>query len=155
MLYRKMPLKAISRLWGKFNNLNLPTWLRTPAYSLYIWMFNCKLEEAAIEDLHHYRNLGEFFRRQLKPYVRTVDPEYSIVSVYCVKYDVPHQLCWLQHLCPGYKGWALNKHKYQFTVSLCFYLGVSCFEFIFFIAQLPKKFQSCCTFIFSWYQLHF
>ncbi|XP_064618859.1 phosphatidylserine decarboxylase proenzyme, mitochondrial-like isoform X2 [Lineus longissimus] len=79
-LYRKMPLKAVSRLWGKFNSLDLPNWLRTPAYSLYIWMFNCNLEEAAIEDLRHYRNLGEFFRRQLKPYVRNIDSTHSITS---------------------------------------------------------------------------
>ncbi|XP_074644016.1 phosphatidylserine decarboxylase proenzyme, mitochondrial-like isoform X1 [Tubulanus polymorphus] len=79
-LYRKMPLKAISRLWGKMNNMNLPKWLRSPALKFYIWMFGCNIEEAAIEDLKHYKNLGEFFRRPLKPDVRPVNPAYSVTS---------------------------------------------------------------------------
>ncbi|XP_064612668.1 phosphatidylserine decarboxylase proenzyme, mitochondrial-like isoform X2 [Liolophura sinensis] len=79
-LYRKMPLKAMSRLWGKVNQFHLPLWLRRPVYRLYIWAFDCKLEEAAIEDLKHYNNLGEFFRRQLKPDVRPVDQVHCVTS---------------------------------------------------------------------------
>ncbi|CAH1801416.1 unnamed protein product [Owenia fusiformis] len=79
-LYKRMPLKAMSRAWGKFNSLDLPMWLRQPAYKLYIWMFDCKLEEAAIEDLKHYKNLGEFFRRSLKPNVRPIAHTASITS---------------------------------------------------------------------------
>ncbi|KAK7483379.1 hypothetical protein BaRGS_00025319 [Batillaria attramentaria] len=79
-LYRKMPLKAISRLWGRFNQMELPVFLRRPLLSLYIWMFGCKLDEAEIEDLRHYRNLGEFFRRQLKPHVRPIDDDHMLTS---------------------------------------------------------------------------
>jgi len=75
-----MPLKAISRLWGKVNRMNLPQWLRSPAFKLYIWLFGCNLQEAAIEDLKHYKNLGEFFRRPLKPDVRPIDPSHSVTS---------------------------------------------------------------------------
>ena len=75
-----MPLKSISRLWGRFNSLDLPVWLRQPAFKLYIWMFNCDLSEAAIQDLKYYRNLGEFFRRQLRPNVRPVDEQNQVVS---------------------------------------------------------------------------
>ncbi|KAL8560798.1 hypothetical protein ACOMHN_061833 [Nucella lapillus] len=79
-LYRKMPLKAMSRLWGRFNQLELPVFLRLPLLSLYIWMFGCRLDEAEIEDLRHYRNLGEFFRRQLKPHVRPIDDDHVLTS---------------------------------------------------------------------------
>ncbi|XP_025091765.1 phosphatidylserine decarboxylase proenzyme, mitochondrial-like isoform X2 [Pomacea canaliculata] len=79
-LYRKMPLKAMSRLWGRFNELELPIFLRRPLLSLYIWMFGCRLDEAEVEDLRHYRNLGEFFRRQLKPDVRPIDDNYVLTS---------------------------------------------------------------------------
>ncbi|XP_072227707.1 phosphatidylserine decarboxylase proenzyme, mitochondrial isoform X1 [Leuresthes tenuis] len=69
-LYRSFPTRLLSRAWGRLNGLDLPTWLRKPIYSLYIWTFGVNMQEAAVEDLHHYRNLGEFFRRRLKPAVR-------------------------------------------------------------------------------------
>ncbi|KAI8739338.1 phosphatidylserine decarboxylase proenzyme [Biomphalaria glabrata] len=79
-LYRRMPLKTLSRLWGKFNQMELPIFLRKPLLGLYIWMFGCNIEEAEIEDLKLYRNLGEFFRRQLKPHVRPIDNEHILTS---------------------------------------------------------------------------
>ncbi|XP_005458405.1 phosphatidylserine decarboxylase proenzyme, mitochondrial isoform X1 [Oreochromis niloticus] len=69
-LYRSFPTRLLSRAWGRLNGVELPTWLRKPIYSLYIWTFGVNMQEAAVEDLHHYRNLGEFFRRRLKPAVR-------------------------------------------------------------------------------------
>ena len=80
-LYRKIPLKFISRLWGQFNQLVLPTWLRRPALRLYIWMFGCRLEDAAVQDLTKYRNLSEFFRRNLRPGIRPIDSTQILVSV--------------------------------------------------------------------------
>ncbi|CAK6982591.1 phosphatidylserine decarboxylase proenzyme%2C mitochondrial [Scomber scombrus] len=71
-LYRSFPTRLLSRAWGRLNGVDLPTWLRKPFYSLYIWTFGVNMQEAAVEDLHHYRNLGEFFRRRLKPAVRPV-----------------------------------------------------------------------------------
>lgn len=71
-LYRSFPTRLLSRAWGRLNDVELPTWLRKPVYSLYIRMFGVNMQEAAVEDLHHYRNLGEFFRRRLKPAVRPV-----------------------------------------------------------------------------------
>ncbi|XP_067649742.1 phosphatidylserine decarboxylase proenzyme, mitochondrial-like isoform X2 [Haliotis asinina] len=79
-LYRKMPLKVISRLWGRFNDIHLPVFLRHPLLSIYVWMFGCNLSEAEIEDLKHYRNLGEFFRRRLKPNVRPIDEVHVLTS---------------------------------------------------------------------------
>lgn len=38
------------------------------------------MKEAAVEDLHHYRNLSEFFRRKLKPQARPVCGIHSMVS---------------------------------------------------------------------------
>ncbi|XP_047229248.1 phosphatidylserine decarboxylase proenzyme, mitochondrial isoform X2 [Girardinichthys multiradiatus] len=71
-LYRTVPTRLVSRTWGRLNRLDLPIWLRKPIYSLYIWTFGVNMQEAAVEDLHHYKNLGEFFRRRLKPAVRPV-----------------------------------------------------------------------------------
>ncbi|TRY81408.1 hypothetical protein DNTS_032842 [Danionella cerebrum] len=71
-IYKTIPTRLLSRAWGRLNQVDLPTWLRKPIYSLYIWTFGVNMKEAAVEDLQHYRNLGEFFRRKLKPQVRPV-----------------------------------------------------------------------------------
>ncbi|CAH2351080.1 phosphatidylserine decarboxylase proenzyme 1, mitochondrial [[Candida] railenensis] len=68
--YSILPLKAISRLWGQVNSINLPVWLRSPSYRLYSTIFGVNLEEMDEPDLSTYPNLGEFFYRQLRPGVR-------------------------------------------------------------------------------------
>jgi phosphatidylserine decarboxylase len=87
-----LPLKAISRLWGKFNELTIPYYLRVPCFKLYSWAFGVKfltqisfpdgsiliayrLDEVAEPDLHVYPNLASFFYRTLKPGARPLDPD--------------------------------------------------------------------------------
>ncbi|XP_029371569.1 phosphatidylserine decarboxylase proenzyme, mitochondrial [Echeneis naucrates] len=79
-LYRSFPTRLLSRAWGRINGVDLPTWMRKPIYSLYIWTFGVNMQEAAVEELHHYRNLGEFFRRRLKPTVRPLCTSSCLVS---------------------------------------------------------------------------
>ncbi|XP_058473699.1 phosphatidylserine decarboxylase proenzyme, mitochondrial isoform X2 [Solea solea] len=79
-LYRSFPTRLLSRTWGRLNGVELPTWLRKPVYSLYIWTFGVNMQEAAVEDLHQYRNLGEFFRRRLKPAVRPLCASSCVIS---------------------------------------------------------------------------
>lgn len=74
-----LPLKAVSRLWGRFNELVIPYYLRVPGFKLYAWIFGVDLEEVAEPDLHTYPNLASFFYRQLKPGVRPLDPNHSAV----------------------------------------------------------------------------
>ncbi|OWK15354.1 PISD [Cervus elaphus hippelaphus] len=71
VLYYLLPLGALRPL---------SRWLRRPVYSLYIWTFGVNMKEAAVEDLHHYRNLSEFFRRKLKPQARPVCGLHSVIS---------------------------------------------------------------------------
>ncbi|XP_065760982.1 phosphatidylserine decarboxylase proenzyme, mitochondrial isoform X3 [Muntiacus reevesi] len=79
-LYKSVPTRLLSRAWGRLNQVELPQWLRRPVYSLYIWTFGVNMKEAAVEDLHHYRNLSEFFRRKLKPQARPVCGLHSVIS---------------------------------------------------------------------------
>ncbi|XP_030073459.1 phosphatidylserine decarboxylase proenzyme, mitochondrial isoform X1 [Microcaecilia unicolor] len=79
-LYKSVPTRLLSRAWGRLNQVELPTWLRKPIYSLYIWTFGVNMKEAAVEDLHQYRNLSEFFRRKLKPQARPVCDSHSMIS---------------------------------------------------------------------------
>ncbi|KAF2743942.1 phosphatidylserine decarboxylase [Sporormia fimetaria CBS 119925] len=76
-----LPLKALSRLWGRFNELTIPYYLRVPGFKLYAFIFGVNLDEVAEPDLHTYPNLASFFYRTLKPGVRPIDPNpNSIVS---------------------------------------------------------------------------
>lgn len=70
-----LPLKLISRLWGRINEIELPYFLRAPGFRLYAWIFGVKLDEVADPDLCNYPNLAAFFYRQLKPGVRPLDPD--------------------------------------------------------------------------------
>ncbi|KAB8069106.1 phosphatidylserine decarboxylase-domain-containing protein [Aspergillus leporis] len=70
-----LPLKAMSRLWGRFNELELPYCLRAPGFKLYSWVFGVNLDEVEQPDLRTYPNLAAFFYRKLKPGVRPLDPD--------------------------------------------------------------------------------
>ncbi|XP_062844773.1 phosphatidylserine decarboxylase proenzyme, mitochondrial isoform X3 [Trichomycterus rosablanca] len=79
-IYKSIPTRLLSRAWGRLNQVDLPVWLRKPVYSLYIWTFGVNMKEAAVEDLQHYKNLGEFFRRKLKPQSRPVCDSQGVIS---------------------------------------------------------------------------
>ena len=74
-----LPLKAMSRIWGRFNELTIPYYLRVPGFKLYGWIFGVNFDEVAEPDLHSYPNLASFFYRTLKPGVRPLDPNPSAV----------------------------------------------------------------------------
>ncbi|KAI1468941.1 phosphatidylserine decarboxylase [Daldinia caldariorum] len=69
-----LPLKAMSRLWGKFNEIPIPYYLRIPGFKLYAFIFGVNLDEVSEPDLRAYPNLSAFFYRTLKPGVRPLDP---------------------------------------------------------------------------------
>ncbi|OWB68493.1 hypothetical protein B5S33_g174 [[Candida] boidinii] len=77
--YSTLPLKTISRIWGQFNSMTLPIWLRSPGYKLYSYMFGVNLEEMQDPDLTHYNNLGEFFYRKIKPEARPIDETCDLI----------------------------------------------------------------------------
>ncbi|KAL2074721.1 hypothetical protein VTL71DRAFT_8500 [Oculimacula yallundae] len=69
-----LPLKAMSRIWGRFNELEIPYYLRVPGFKLYSFIFGVNLSEVSEPDLHVYPNLASFFYRTLKPGARPLDP---------------------------------------------------------------------------------
>ncbi|KJZ75696.1 hypothetical protein HIM_04853 [Hirsutella minnesotensis 3608] len=70
-----LPLKAMSRIWGRFNELTIPYYLRVPGFKLYSFIFGVNLDEVSEPDLHIYPNLAAFFYRTLKPGVRPLDAD--------------------------------------------------------------------------------
>lgn len=79
-LYKKLPLKSLSRAWGGINSIDLPVPFRKPCFYLYGWLFSCNFDEIDISDLNEFRNLSEFFRRTLKPDARVIDTESCLVN---------------------------------------------------------------------------
>ncbi|XP_075034825.1 phosphatidylserine decarboxylase proenzyme, mitochondrial-like isoform X2 [Mixophyes fleayi] len=77
-VYSRAPTRLLSRLWGLLNEVSLPRWLRRPLFSMYIWAFSVNMAEAEVEDLNRYKNLGELFRRPLKPTARTIASHYLV-----------------------------------------------------------------------------
>lgn len=75
-----LPLRSISRVWGRFNEIELPVFLRVPGYNLYSWIFGCDMSEMKEKDLTKFRNLAEFFYRELDDGLRPVDTDATIVS---------------------------------------------------------------------------
>ncbi|THX22377.1 phosphatidylserine decarboxylase-like protein proenzyme [Aureobasidium pullulans] len=69
-----LPLKAMSRIWGRFNELEIPYYLRVPGFKLYGWIFGVNFDEINEPDLHVFPNLASFFYRTLKPGARPLDP---------------------------------------------------------------------------------
>ncbi|KAJ2662987.1 phosphatidylserine decarboxylase 1 [Coemansia sp. RSA 1199] len=68
-----LPLKAMSRLFGSFNEMEIPVFARGPLLRVYAWIFGCKLDEMRDPELKHYPNLASFFYRQLRSDARVVD----------------------------------------------------------------------------------
>ncbi|ORX50134.1 phosphatidylserine decarboxylase [Hesseltinella vesiculosa] len=74
-----LPLRSMSRLWGAFNSLTIPTSLRPTGFKLYSWIFGCNLEEMKNPNLYTYPNLSAFFYRELKDGARPL-AESTLVS---------------------------------------------------------------------------
>ncbi|ORZ14781.1 phosphatidylserine decarboxylase-domain-containing protein [Absidia repens] len=74
-----LPLRTMSRIWGAFNSLTIPTALRPAGYKLYSWIFGCNLDEMKNDDLYSYPNLSAFFYRELKDGARPI-ADASVVS---------------------------------------------------------------------------
>jgi phosphatidylserine decarboxylase len=49
-----LPLKAISRIWGRFNELTIPYYLRVPGFKLYSWIFGVKFVPSINQPETHF-----------------------------------------------------------------------------------------------------
>jgi len=79
-VYHHLPLRFLSRVWGRLNNIEFPKFILTPLLKSYCNFFNVNMEEALFEDLSSYTTVGQFFRRPLKPEVRPISDTSNLVS---------------------------------------------------------------------------
>lgn len=70
--YGALPLKMASRAWGHFNSIDLPEKMREPSFKFYAWLFGVNLDEMKDPNLQNYKNLGEFFYRELRAGTRPI-----------------------------------------------------------------------------------
>lgn len=70
--YKALPLRHISRLWGKIHDVQLPVWARNTVIGGYARATGCNVSEAEFDDLTQYSNLGNFFKRKLKDGCRPI-----------------------------------------------------------------------------------
>ncbi|XP_026683679.1 uncharacterized protein LOC103515071 [Diaphorina citri] len=69
--YRSIPLRFLSRSWGKLSQLQIPTPFRRFFYTTFSKTYGINLDEVS-ENLESYASLGEFFIRHLKQGVRPI-----------------------------------------------------------------------------------
>ena len=82
-MFRLLPARPLSRVWGSLASSELPDWLRRPVLGLYVWLFDCRMEEAIVEDLRGYDSLTKLFTRRLKPGMRNPNLQHELV---CTSY---------------------------------------------------------------------
>ncbi|CAJ0928916.1 unnamed protein product, partial [Mesorhabditis belari] len=74
-IYLMFPSLSVpyTHLAGKIANIQLPVFIRSFIYSIYIWYHGINMKEAANEDLKSYKSLQALFTRPLKPGMRPID----------------------------------------------------------------------------------
>lgn len=57
--------RYLSRKIGSISNITIPSFLRNKLYGLYIQLYNVNKDEILEQDLTKYKNIKEFFIRQI------------------------------------------------------------------------------------------
>ena len=71
-LYTRLPLRYVSRAWGKFNSLETPDLIRVPMMKAFIWFFGVNMQEAYVSNVEKYKTINSLFRRRLAPGAREI-----------------------------------------------------------------------------------
>ncbi|XP_076822212.1 phosphatidylserine decarboxylase proenzyme, mitochondrial-like [Clavelina lepadiformis] len=79
-LYTMVPLRVLSRAWGRFMDLPINKSSRETLLKAFCWLTGANLDEALVKDLRYYKSIGIFFRRPLDPKCRPVSDSSSVVS---------------------------------------------------------------------------
>ncbi|CAG0897575.1 unnamed protein product [Darwinula stevensoni] len=78
--FRRLPWNALSRLWGRLHNAELPSGIKTLILKFYVSFYRCNMDEAEVEELQYYKNLAALFKRSLKPGARPIDTAECLVA---------------------------------------------------------------------------
>jgi len=78
-MYRLIPVNAMTKLSGKFAELEMPEALRKPIYGLYALLFGCQMQDSE-KELGDFLTFNAFFTRSLKEGIRPVDELADLVA---------------------------------------------------------------------------
>ncbi|VDO20307.1 unnamed protein product [Brugia timori] len=70
--YSSLPLNTLSHFAGGLAKVYIPVWLRPKIFNIYVRVYDCRMDEAEVNDLSAYPTLAAFFNRSLKPTVRPI-----------------------------------------------------------------------------------
>jgi len=79
-LLKRLPFRALSRVFGVFSSANLPRFIMVSGMYLYSWLTGCRPEEAVQPDISKYKNLDQFFRRKIMPHLRPISRDCELTS---------------------------------------------------------------------------
>jgi phosphatidylserine decarboxylase len=80
VLIKKLPARALTRLWGRIALIYLVPVARRPVLGIFCALYGIKLDDVKRKDLKHYSSLHDFFTRTLKEETRPICPDHSLVS---------------------------------------------------------------------------
>ncbi|EEU04122.1 phosphatidylserine decarboxylase [Dictyostelium discoideum AX4] len=96
-LFKRIPFRVTSNLWGKLASIEIPKSMRSPIYKSYAKLFGVIIDEAE-KPIEEYPTMGDFFARRLKPTARPIDEKADMVSpvdgtvIYHGKVDINNTL---------------------------------------------------------------
>ncbi|KAN0035588.1 hypothetical protein ACTA71_004870 [Dictyostelium dimigraforme] len=96
-LFKRIPFRVTSNLWGKLASIEIPKSMRLPIYKSYSALFGVIIDEAE-KPIEEYPTMGDFFARRLKSTARPIDEKADMVSpvdgtvIYHGKVDINNTL---------------------------------------------------------------
>lgn len=82
MFFKKLPSRALTRLWSRISLIYIVPVARGPVLGLFRALFGVKLNDAKRKELKQYSSLHDLFTRTLQEEARPICPVHSLVSTH-------------------------------------------------------------------------
>ena len=76
---KKIPARALTRVWGRISLIRLAPLTRRPVLGFFCFIFGIKLKDVKQQELGEYSSLHDFFTRVMREETRPICPDHSLV----------------------------------------------------------------------------